>query len=75
MDSVGRTNVLSHEWRYELLHFGPDRSLIDAVDLTKAVEECQAESVSYVVAHFQEVENQLSRDYRLHYGNIFPAAK
>jgi hypothetical protein len=69
MDSVDRTNVLIHEWGHEILHFGPGRSLIDAVDLPKAVEECQAESVSYVVSHFLGIENQFSRDYLLHYGN------
>jgi hypothetical protein len=75
MDSIGRTNVLIHEWGYELLNFGSDRSLIDAADLSKAVEECQAESVSYLVSHFLGVENQFSRDNLLHYGNIFPAAR
>ena len=69
MESVDRTNVLIHEWGHEILHFGPDRSLIDAVDLPKAVEECQAESVSYVVSHFLGVDNPFSRDYLLHYGN------
>ena len=69
MESVDRTNVLIHEWGHEILHFGPGRSLIDAADLPKAVEECQAESVSYVVSHFLGIENQFSRDYLLHYGN------
>jgi hypothetical protein len=69
MDSVDRTNVLIHEWGHEILHFGPGRSLIAAVDLPKAVEECQAESVAYVVSHFLGIENQFSRDYLLHYGN------
>ncbi len=69
MDSVDRINVLIHEWGHEILHFGPGRSLIETVDLPKAVEECQAESVSYVVSHFLGIENQFSRDYLLHYGN------
>ena len=69
MDSVDRTNVLIHEWGHEILHFGPGRSLIVADELPKTVEECQAESVSYVVSHFLGIENQFSRDYLLHYGN------
>jgi hypothetical protein len=69
MGSVDRTNVLIHEWGHEILHFGPGRSLIDAGELSKAVEECQAESVSYVVSRFLGMENQFSRDYLLHYGN------
>jgi hypothetical protein len=75
MDSIGRTTLLIHEWGYELLNFGPGSSLIDAADLSTAVEECQAESVSYLVSHFPGVENQFSRDNLLRYGNIFPAAK
>jgi hypothetical protein len=69
MDSIDRTNVLIHEWGHEILHFGPGRSLIDTGELTKAVEECQAESVSYVVSRFLGIENQFSRDYLLHYGS------
>ena len=69
MDPVDRTNTLIHEWGHEILLFGPGRSLIDTAELPKAVEECQAESVSYVVSHFLRIENQFSRDYILHYGN------
>ena len=68
MNSVDRTNVLIHEWGHEILHFGPARSLVDG-EFSKPIEECQAESVSYVVSHFLGIENQFSRDYLLHYGN------
>ena len=68
MDSVDRTNVLIHEWGHEILHFGPARSLVEE-QFPKPVQECQAESVSYVVSHFLGIENQFSRDYLLHYGN------
>jgi hypothetical protein len=53
---------------HEILHFGPARSLVEE-SFPKPVQECQAESVSYVVSHFLEIENQFSRDYLLHYGN------
>ena len=68
MDSVDRTNVLIHEWGHELLHFGAARSLVEG-EFPKPVEECHAESVSYVVSRFLGIENQFSRDYLLHYGN------
>lgn len=68
MNSVDRTNVLIHEWGHEILHFGPARSLIEE-EFSKPAQECQAESVSYVVSHFLGMENQFSRDYLLHYGN------
>ena len=68
MASVDRTNVLIHEWGHELLHFGPARSLVEE-EFSKPVQECQAESVSYVVSHFLGIENQFARDYLLHYGN------
>jgi hypothetical protein len=68
MDSVDRTNVLIHEWGHEILHFGPARSLLEE-EFPKSVQECQAESVSYVVSHFLGIENQFARDYLLHYGN------
>ena len=68
MDSVDKTNVLIHEWGHEILHFGPASS--EAGDeLPKPVEECQAESVSYIVSKFLGIESQFSRDYLLHYGN------
>jgi len=68
MDSVDRTNVLIHEWGHELLHFGPARSLV-ADEFPKPIEECQAESVAYIVSHFLGIDCQFSRDYLLHYGN------
>jgi hypothetical protein len=68
MDSVDRTNVLIHEWGHEILHFGPARSLVEE-EFPKPAQECQAESISYVVSHFLGIENQFSRDYLLHYGN------
>ena len=68
MNSVDKTNTLIHEWGHEILHFGPARSLIEE-EFPKSVEECQAESVSYVVSYFLGIENQFSRDYLLHYGN------
>ena len=68
MDSVDRTNVLIHEWGHELLHFGPARSLV-ADEFPKPIQECQAESVAYIVSHFLGIDSQFSRDYLLHYGN------
>ncbi len=68
MESVDRTNVLIHEWGHELLHFGPARSLVDD-EFPKPIEECQAESVAYIVSHFLGIGSQFSRDYVLHYGN------
>jgi Zn-dependent peptidase ImmA (M78 family) len=68
MDSVDRTNVLIHEWGHELLHFGPARSLVED-EFPKPIEECQAESVAYIVSHFLGIDSQFSRDYVLHYGN------
>src|SRR5688500_10468623 len=68
MHSVDRTNTLIHEWGHEILHFGPARSLVED-EFPKPIQECQAESVSYVVSHFLGIENQFSRDYLLHYGN------
>jgi Zn-dependent peptidase ImmA (M78 family) len=68
MDSVDRTNVLIHEWGHELLHFGPARSLVEE-EFPKPIEECQAESVAYIVSHFLGMDSQFSRDYLLHYGN------
>jgi len=68
MDSVDRTNVLIHEWGHELLHFGPARSLVED-EFPKPIQECQAESVAYIVSHFLGIDSQFSRDYLLHYGN------
>jgi hypothetical protein len=68
MDSVDRTNTLIHEWGHEILHFGPARSLVED-EFPKPIQECQAESVSYIVSHFLGVDNQFSRDYLLHYGS------
>ena len=68
MNSVDRTNVLIHEWGHELLHFGPARSLVEE-EFPKPIEECQAESVAYIVSHFLGIDSQFSRDYLLHYGN------
>ena len=68
MNSVDRTNVLIHEWGHELLHFGPARSLVDD-EFPKPIEECQAESVAYILSHFLGIDSQFSRDYLLHYGN------
>jgi hypothetical protein len=68
MNSVDRPHVLIHEWGHEILHFGPARSLVEE-EFPKPIEECQAESVAYIVSHFLGIENQFSRDYLLHYGN------
>src|SRR5688572_19972241 len=68
MDSVDRTNTLIHEWGHEILHFGPARSLVEE-EFPKPIQECQAESVAYIVSHFLGLDNQFSRDYLLHYGN------
>ena len=68
MDSVDRTNVLIHEWGHEILHFGPARSLVEE-EFPKPIQECQAESVAYIVSHFLGIDSQFSRDYLLHYGN------
>ena len=68
MDSVDRTNVLIHEWGHEILHFGPARSETSD-ELPKPLEECQAESVAYIVSHFLGIDSQFSRDYLLHFGN------
>jgi hypothetical protein len=68
MDSVDRTNTLIHEWGHEILHFGPARSLIEE-EFPKPVQECQAESVAYIVSNFLGIDSQFSRDYLLHYGN------
>jgi hypothetical protein len=68
MDSVDRTNVLIHEWGHEILHFGPASSEASN-ELSKPIEECQAESVAYIVSHFLGIDSQFSRDYLLHYGN------
>jgi hypothetical protein len=68
MDSVDRTNVLIHEWGHELLHFGPARSLVED-EFPQPIQECQAESVAYIVSNFLGIDSQFSRDYLLHYGN------
>jgi hypothetical protein len=68
MNSVDRTNVLIHEWGHEILDFGPASSLVDE-EFPKPIEECQAESVAYIVSHFLGIDSQFSRDYLLHYGN------
>jgi hypothetical protein len=68
MDSVDRTNTLIHEWGHEILHFGPARSLVEE-EFPKPIQECQAESVAYIVSHFLGMDSQFSRDYLLHYGN------
>ena len=68
MDSVDRTNTLIHEWGHEILHFGPARSLVEE-EFPKPIQECQAESVAYIVSHFLGINSQFSRDYLLHYGN------
>lgn len=65
---MDKMNTLIHEWGHEILHFGPARSLIEE-EFPKSVEECRAESVSYVVSNFLGIENQFFRDYLLHYGN------
>jgi hypothetical protein len=51
MDSVDKTNVLIHEWGHEILHFGPARSLVED-EFPKPIQECQAESVAYIVSRF-----------------------
>ena len=50
-DSRGRTMTLIHEWAHETMHrqwlSGEERR-----QLPRAVRECQAEAVSYVVSHY-----------------------
>ena len=68
MDSVDRTNVLAHEWGHRILHFD-SVSNAERDELPKPIEECQAESVAYIVSHFLGIDSQFSRDYLLHSGN------
>jgi antirestriction factor ArdC-like protein len=67
MASVDRTNTLIHEWGHEILHLGP-AGIVEGKELPKPIEECQVESVAYIVSHFLGIESQFSRDYLLHYG-------
>ncbi len=61
LDSTRKFLVLIHEYAHELLHKG--------VSLDKTVKECQAEAVSYIVAHHFGVHNPFSSDYLQMWGN------
>jgi hypothetical protein len=61
LDSTRKFLVLIHEYAHELLHKG--------VSLDRTVKECQAEAVSYIVAHHFGVHNPFSSDYLQMWGN------
>ena len=56
--SRNKVLTLIHEYAHELLHWGADGKR-----QAKAVKECHAEAVSYVVAHHFGIHNPFSADY------------
>lgn len=65
--SQNQINILLHEWAHEIVH----RTWISDKErrqLSKAVRECQAEAVAYVVSNYLGLSNPSSRDYLHLYG-------
>jgi len=64
LDSQNKVLVLIHEYAHELLHKSAEGRA-----KAQQVKECQAEAVSYVVAHHFRVQNPFSSDYLHSWGN------
>ncbi len=64
LDSRNRVLTLIHEYAHELLHWDEEGKR-----QSKQVKECQAEAVSYVVAHHFGIHNPFSADYLQSWGN------
>lgn len=63
LDSRSRLFVLTHEYAHELLHWNGETQ-----NVSKNVQECHAEAVSYIVAAHFGLHNPRSSDYLLHWG-------
>lgn len=63
LDSRSKILTLLHEYTHELLHWTPPGR-----QQTMQAKECQAEAVSYVVAHHLGIYNPFSADYLQHWG-------
>ncbi len=63
LDSRSRLFVLTHEYAHELLHWNGETQ-----NVSKNVQECHAEAVSYIVAAHFGLHNPRSSDYLLNWG-------
>ena len=65
LDYNNKLITLIHEYAHEILHQNKD---IAKESFSRKEEECQAESVSYVVAAYLGFENTFSKDYVMMWG-------
>lgn len=64
LDYNNKLTTLIHEYAHEILH----QRKKDGDNFSREEEECQAESVSYVVSAYLGFENTLSKDYVVMWG-------